>query len=282
MPRTLNHPAELTDQETAGIFERFSRERAPEDREALVIRHLPLARYLARKFAAGNERDDLDQVASIGLLKAIDRFDPDRGLAFASFAVPTILGELKRYFRDHGWSVRVPRSLQELATRVDAAAAALTDELGRSPTADEVATRCDVSVEQVLEARATATAHRADSLDRPVGEDHDESVLGLLASEERGYERVEHALDLEQRLRVLPDREREILRLRFAGDLRQREIAALTGLSQMHVSRLIRSALETLHADSERPSVERQLTVGSRTARVSTARSRGEPEGSPQ
>jgi RNA polymerase sigma-B factor len=249
MPQTLHRPADLSDGEIAGVFERYARERAPEDREALVLRHLPLARHLARRFAAGNERDDLEQVASIGLLKAIDRFDPDRGPTFSTFAVPTILGELKRYFRDHGWSVRVPRSLQELAARVDAAAEALTDELGRSPTTDEVATRCDVSVEQVIEARATRTAHRADSLDRPVGEEHEDTVLGLLPSEERGYERVEHALDLEELLRTLPDREREILRLRFAGDLKQREIAAVTGLSQMHVSRLIRRALETLHED---------------------------------
>src|SRR4051812_17614020 len=214
---------------------------------------MPLAHHLARRYRGHGENDDLVQVASLGLLKAIERFDPSYGTAFATFAVPTILGELKRYFRDHGWAVRVPRSLQELAARVDTAGEALTDELGRSPTAAEVATRCQVSVEQVLEARATRTAHRADSLDRPVGDEHEDTMLGLLATEERGYERVEHALELEHLLRALPDREREILRLRFAGDLKQREIAALTGLSQMHVSRLIRRALETLEAGSERP-----------------------------
>src|SRR3954447_329063 len=143
MPQTLHRPAELNDREIAGVFERSSRERAPADREALVMRHLPLARFLARKFAAGNERDDLEQVASLGLLKAIDRFDPDRGLAFATFAVPTILGELKRYFRDHGWAVRVPRSLQELAARVDPARGARrpasTPPGRRSPTSSGAA-----------------------------------------------------------------------------------------------------------------------------------------------
>src|SRR3954451_5906174 len=216
------------------LFERYHQDRDPNDRAALVERFLPLARHLARQYGSGGDRDDLEQVASIGLLKAIDRFDADRGIAFTSFAVPTILGELKRYFRDLGWSVRVPRELKELAARVEAAVEELTAELGSSPTTVEIAQRCGVSAERVLEARATITAHFADSLDAPARDEDDDDPRGsLLGHDEPGYRRAEQAADLDRLLSRLSDRERLILRLRFQEDLVQREIAERVGLSQM-------------------------------------------------
>jgi RNA polymerase sigma-B factor len=142
------------------LFTRYRRDRDPKDLEALVLRFLPLARHLARRYATTAERDDLEQVASLALVKAIERFDAERGIAFTSYAVPTIVGELKRYFRDLGWSVRVPRSVQELAARVDAAVEEMTTVLGHTPTAEEIATRCETTVEQVLEARATGSPRR--------------------------------------------------------------------------------------------------------------------------
>jgi RNA polymerase sigma factor (sigma-70 family) len=163
-------PARAARYEDAELLQRYFLSRDPRDREALVQRFLPLARHLSRKYASSAaDREDLEQVASLGLLKAIERFDPSLGIAFSSFAVPTIIGELKRYFRDHGWSVRVPRSLKELASRVDAATHDLERELGRSPTVAETAHRCQTTSEMVLEARALTTAHRAASLDVPVG-----------------------------------------------------------------------------------------------------------------
>jgi RNA polymerase sigma-B factor len=179
-------------------------------------------------------------------MKAIERFDPSRGLAFSSFATPTILGELKRDFRDRGWIVRVPRELQELATRVDRVVDELTADLGRSPTPAEIAQHSGTTVERVLEARTTTTAHRALSLDEPVdgGGEHPRSAS--IAQYERGYDLAETAADLDRLLAVLTERERIILRLRFADDLTQREIGERLGTSQMHVSRLIRTAVAKL------------------------------------
>ena len=208
-------------------------------------RFLPLAYHLARRYHRGADADDLQQVASLGLLKAIDRFDPERGLAFTSFAVPTILGELKRYFRDHGWTVRVPRDLQELKLRVDTISQTLTGELGRSPTAAELAERANATTEQILEALAAATAHHPDSLDQPLTDDGDDAI-DFLAADEPGFERVEDAAFVDGLLNTLSDRERVILRLRFEDDLTQAEIGARLGISQMHVSRLIRQAITTL------------------------------------
>jgi len=250
MAPTIAPPGErLRPQDVHRLFERYQRERDPADREALVDRFLPLARLLARRYTTGGaERDDLDQVASIGLLKAIDRFDPSRGLAFTSFAVPTILGELKRHFRDYGWSVRVPRELKELAAQVEKAVEELASEIGRTPTTDQIAHRCGVTAERVLEARATATAHRADSLDRPVYEDEEEPRIGR---DDPSFERVERAADVDRLLARLPEREQRILRLRFQEDLVQREIAARVGLSQMQVSRTISHAIDTLRANAD-------------------------------
>jgi RNA polymerase sigma-B factor len=231
------------------LFARYRRDRDPKDLEALVLRFLPLARHFAHRYATAAERDDLEQVASLALVKAIERFDPDRGIAFTSYAVPTILGELKRYFRDLGWSVRVPRSVQELAARVEAAVEEMSGELGHTPTAEEIAERCESTVEQVLEARGTASAHRAESLDRPVGDEEASSLMELLGSEDPGYTRAEYAADLGQALAVLPARERAVLRMRFEEDLVQREIGKRLGISQMHVSRLLRQGIERLQQD---------------------------------
>jgi RNA polymerase sigma-B factor len=217
-------------------------------REQLVERFLPLAIQLARRYRHGAEPlEDLVQVASLGLLKAIDRYDPERGTAFSSFAVPTIAGELKRYFRDKGWAIRVPRDLQELAQRVDRTADRLAPELGRAPTVSEIADELGLTVEQVLEAREAATAQRAESLDRPIGEAGDAiSVIDTLGAPEPGYLQIEHAATLEAMLAVLSERDREVLRLRFEEDLTQSEIGRRVGVSQMHVSRLLREAITLL------------------------------------
>ena len=221
-------------------------------KEQLVERFLPLARHLARRYLSGPEREDVEQVAALGLLKAIERFDPHRGLAFTSFAVPTILGEVKRYFRDLGWTVRVPRSIQELVPKVEKATEALTGKLGHTPTAEEVAEYCEVSVEDVLEARGSASAHRADSLDRPVAEEGEASRGDLMGDVDPGFAHVEQAVDVQRLLTALPEREQRIVRLRFEHDLTQREIAEHVGLSQMHVSRLLRDALTQLAEQAPR------------------------------
>jgi RNA polymerase sigma-B factor len=218
-------------------------------RAALVERFLPLARQLARRYQRGGELlDDLNQVASLGLLKAIDRFDPARTTAFSSFAVPTILGELKRHFRDKGWSVRVPRDLQELAVKLDPTSEQLLRELGRAPTLAEVAKRLDTTIELVLEAREAAAAYRAVSLDRP-RDDDDEGADALgqaVGVDDPGFGVAEDAATVERLMRVLSDREREVLRLRFVEDLTQAEIGTRVGVSQMHVSRILRQAIARL------------------------------------
>ena len=236
------------------LLERYHRHGDRAARDAIVARFLPLARQLARRYAgAGEPLDDLIQVASLGLVKAVDRFDPRRAVAFSSFAVPTILGELKRHFRDKGWSVRVPRDLQELALRLERVAEELSREIGRAPTSAELAERLGVSEEDVLEAREAAHAYRAVSLDRPRTED-DESgpnVADAMGGEDPGFVRAEDAATVDQLLRVLAPREREVLRLRFVEDLTQQEIGERIGVSQMHVSRLIRQAIARLGEAAE-------------------------------
>jgi len=239
--------------EDARLFEDYSRERDPALREALMRRFLPLAWHLAARYSHGGERDDVRQVAVIGLLKAIDRYDPYRGIAFSSFAMPTIIGEVKRYFRDLGWTVRVPRDIQELSLRLERVTEGLSVALGRSPTPDEIAQQCGVTVEQVLEARASATAHRAISLDQPAHGEDEESTLTRLPAEEPEFARVEDADELEQLLSVLPPRERRVLMMRFCHDMLQREIAEAEGVSQMQVSRMLSQSLATLRDLHGRP-----------------------------
>ena len=236
----------------------FARYRSRGDlaaRDELVKRFLPLATRLAQRYHRGVEPlEDLVQVASVGLLNAIDRFDPGRGTAFSSFAVPTIAGELKRYFRDKGWALKVPRDLQESAQRVDRTTDRLVCELGRTPTVAEIAGALEITPEQVLEAREAATAYRAESLDQHFGDDQDATwIVDRLGADEPGYLQAEHTATLDAMLSVLNDREREILRLRFAEDLTQSEIGHRFGLSQMHISRLLRQAIARLRETAQQP-----------------------------
>ena len=219
-------------------------------RDELIRRCLPLARRLATRYArAGEPVDDLLQVASIGLIKAVDRFDPSLGLAFSSFAVPSILGELKRHFRDHGWAARVPRPLQERVLKVNAAVEELTTELGRAPKPAEVAAAMGESVEEVLEAMEAATAYDSISLDAPLGRGDDENpatYADTVGEVDGRLELVEYRSVVDATFRALPERERRVLTMRFEQDMTQSEIAAEIGVSQMHVSRLIRRALTRL------------------------------------
>jgi RNA polymerase sigma-B factor len=218
-------------------------------RDELVERFLPLARQLARRYQRGSEPlDDLIQVASIGLVKAVDRFDPERGTAFSSYAVPTILGELKRYFRDSGWAVHVPRGMQERVMTVNQAISKLSRELGRSPTASEIADEIDEEPELVLEALEAAIAYDAVSLDTPRTSDEDDgdTYADTVGAVDERFELVEYESAIGPTMRALPARDRLVLKLRFEEDLTQLEIAQRIGVSQMHVSRLIRRALKRL------------------------------------
>jgi RNA polymerase sigma-B factor len=235
------------------LFERYRHNGDIAARDALVERFLPLAKHLARRYGRDSlHAEDLFQVASLGLLKAIDRFDPERNIAFSSFATPTIVGELKRYFRDKSWTVRVPRDLQELTLKVTRAADELEGELGRVPTAQQVADRIGVNVEQVLEARVAASARHGLSLERPGGDSDDEdATLGdRLGAVDDALERAEDTVTVEGLLAGLAERERTILHLRFHEDLTQMEIAQRLGLSQMHVSRLIRQSITRLRTEA--------------------------------
>jgi RNA polymerase sigma-B factor len=214
----------------------------------VVGRFLPLARQLAARYTHTSESfDDLFQVACLGLVNAVDRFDAKRDVAFSSYAVPTILGELKRYFRDKTWSVRIPRDLQELALRIERTSERLTAELGRSPTIDEVADAVGVAPEAVLEARGALGAYRVGSLeDSPSGRDDDDPLLSVLGCDEAGYDRVEQRVLLDGMLGCLTRRERDVVRLRFEDDLTQMKIADEIGISQMQVSRILRRSLDRL------------------------------------
>ena len=230
------------------LFEEYLEDGDLEARERLVARFLPLARQLARRYAsAGEPMDDLIQVASVGLVKAIDRYELDRGTAFSSFAVPTILGEIKRYFRDTGWTLRVPRGIQERRMKVNRAIPALTGKLGRSPTTAEIAEHIEATSEEVLEALEAAVAYEPVSLDTPAGSgDDDETWAQSVGGEDPNYELVEYGMTLAPAMASLSERERLILHMRFVKDMTQSEIAKTIGISQMHVSRLIRKALETM------------------------------------
>jgi RNA polymerase sigma-B factor len=231
------------------LFLRFRLDRDPTVREELVRRYLPFARSLALRYAGGGEpSDDLVQVASVGLIAAIDRFDPSRGVPFAAFASPTILGELRRHFRDRVWTLRVPRGLQERIRAVETAITKLSNDLERSPTVIELAEQLELSEDEVLEALEASGARRTISLDQPVagGEDGDSSMGDRIGGQDPSYELVEERAALRSGFRVLNDLEREVLRLRFVEDLTQSKIAAEVGYSQMHVSRILRRALERM------------------------------------
>ena len=220
-------------------------------RDQLIERYMPLARSLARRYRRASEPlDDLVQVASVGLVKAVDRWDPDRGLAFSSYAVPTILGELRRYFRDSTWDVRPARDLQELCLAVEEAREAMWIELGRSPTVSDIAGHLGRAPEQVVEALQATEGRSVRSLDAPVHEEEGDSASAgdLIGHLDPEFDRVEAGVTIEHLTGILDERAREILRLRFRDDLLQSEIAERVGCSQMHVSRIIRSSLEKLYA----------------------------------
>ncbi|MEX2439462.1 MAG: SigB/SigF/SigG family RNA polymerase sigma factor [Actinomycetota bacterium] len=240
------------------VAERFARRDAdPAARDDLVLRFRPLAEYLARRFAGrGESVEDLEQVASMALVKAVDRFDPDRGVRFATFASVTIVGELKRHFRDTGWSVRVPRRLQELSLRVTTVVHELSQELGRSPTVTEVAARAEVSEDDVLEAMDAAEAYSTSSLDAPVPGGEDDGPRIDPGAEDDAYGLIEAWATVADELRAIPARERRILYLRFMKDKSQSEIAAEIGISQMHVSRLLTKTLARLRAAAGNESLE--------------------------
>jgi RNA polymerase sigma-B factor len=223
-------------------------------RAALIERFLPLARSLAGRYhhRSGEPLEDLVQVASVALVKAIDRYDPDRGCAFTSFAVPTISGELKRHFRDHTWTVRPPRAVQELALRVDAAHTHLWQKLDRSPTTSELATAIGVSDELVLEALQAYNGHGGSSLQGPIGKRADAATLeDSIGTEDPDLSRVELRADVNRMLKTISPRAREMLRLRFEDDMTQAEIGALFGVSQMQVSRILREAIARLRCLAE-------------------------------
>ena len=255
-PRSAPSRSNLVPVSDKALFQAYGETGDPVARDELVRRFMPLAAQLARRYAGSREPlDDLLQVASLGLIKAVDRYSLDRGTAFSSFAVPTILGELKRHFRDVGWAVHVPRALQELTLRVRGEVDELTRRLGRSPTPAEVAESLGEPVESVIEALESATAHHAVSLDAPLRNsdsgDSDGAWHDRLGQEEDGYDRAEWRGALERGIRALPERDRMILALRFDEELTQSEIAEKIGVSQMHVSRLLRRALDRLRAVAE-------------------------------
>jgi RNA polymerase sigma-B factor len=239
------------------LFERFARDRDTPTRDALIERYLPLARKLASSFRHFGDSDDLEQVAAVGLMKAVDRFQSERGLAFSTYAMPTILGELKRHFRDQGWSVRVPRAVKELAGRVERVSVELVGELGRSPTVDELAAAANSTSERVLEALEATAGRRASSLDGPSAPAGQPEVTRReVPVEDTGFAEVEDRVMLEGLMRVLHPRDRLIVELRFHEDRLQRQIAETVGVSQMHVSRVIRASLRQLALAASAPSAD--------------------------
>ncbi|ONI79496.1 RNA polymerase subunit sigma [Actinosynnema sp. ALI-1.44] len=222
--------------------------RRTELRDELVTGHLPVAEHIARRFShRGESNEDLVQVATVGLINAVDRFDPERGTDFLSFAVPTVMGEIRRYFRDSSWSVRVPRRLKELHLAITAAGNELSQQLGRAPTPSEIATRLGMTKDEIYEGLEAGNAYHSVSLDDMLTQDSDNTSLGeMLGEPDSAMEGVENHESLLPLVRELPERERTILLLRFFGNLTQTQIAEKVGISQMHVSRLLARTLQKL------------------------------------
>jgi len=215
-------------------------------RDHLIEMHVPLVEYLARRFSGrGEPLEDLVQVGTLGLIKAVDRFDIERGVEFSTYATPTVVGEIKRHFRDKGWAIRVPRRLQELRAQLTTARADLTQELGRAPTVHELADHLHTSEEEVLDGLESANAYSAVSLDTPTGDDLP-SIADSLGAEDAAIASVEYRESLKPLLDTLPDREKRLLLLRFFHNMTQSQIAAELGISQMHVSRLLARTLTQL------------------------------------
>jgi RNA polymerase sigma-B factor len=231
------------------LFDRWRRYRDIRARDELIARFLPLARKLARRYMSASEPyDDLVQVASLGLVKAVERFDPERGFAFTSFAVPTIVGELKRYFRDTAWALHVDRGAQERARKIAEAQEEVAAHTGRPPTIHELAQYLEMTEEEVLDGLQTADAYDAISLDAPMASDDADmsSRLEIIGTEDERLELVDTQATIFAAAKHLPARERQILYLRFGEDLTQSQIAERVGVSQMQVSRLLRRSLQRL------------------------------------
>ena len=236
-------------EKTHELFRRYKEEGDVEACEKLVMSHMNLVRFLANKFKnRGEPLDDLIQVGYLGLLKAIDRFDPSRGLEFTTYATPTIMGEIKRHFRDKGWSVRVPRRLQELSAKVNQATDVLTTELQRSPKIEEIAEYLDASVDEVLEAMESSSAYSSVPLEGTGNNDNDDapSVLDRYATEDSALNFTDDRLIIEEALKGFSPREREVIDLRFLQGMTQIEIAEQLGISQVQVSRLLRRTLKKI------------------------------------
>lgn len=244
-----SEPTDLrTAEPDAELVRRYQARSDAAARDELFERHLPLAHRLAGRYRHSSEElEDLAQIAGVALLNAIERFDPDRGTEFTSYAIPTILGELKRHFRDHGWSVHVPRDLQERALKISKTVDEMAGELGRSPEVSEVARALELSIEEALDALRAAEAYDAISLEaEPAGEGEGRRLAETIGEEDPHYDVVEYAASIEEKLEELSERERVVLHLRFVEDLTQTEIAQRVGVSQMHVSRLIRRSVAAL------------------------------------
>lgn len=234
---------------TKRLLLRYHRQGDRRAREMVIQEQLPLAEFLARKFAGrGEPVDDLTQVASVGLIKAVDRFDVDRNIEFSTYATPNILGEIKRYFRDKGWAMRVPRGLQELRQSAKEAIRDETVRTGRSPTIEELAKRLDADEESVAEALTLGRAYNTTSLDAPVSQDDSDgdTIIDLQADDKLPIEGIENRILLQSAIRGLKGQQQQILQLRFNEGKTQTEIAEHIGVSQMHVSRLLRRAMDDL------------------------------------
>src|SRR3954470_15137806 len=243
------YASDLHSETESALFDRWRRRGDERAHAELVARHLPLVRQLARRYAYTSEPlDDLVQVGSVGLLHALARYDPRVGSSFKAYAVPTILGELRRHFRDTAWSVHLPRSLQERTRSVQLAISSLQATVGRSPTIAEIAARINATSEQVIEAMEARMAYRVESLDAPAEPGDERDQWRNTGEIDDGFDTAEHSAYLSRALRALPKRDRMLVRLRFEEDLSQSEIGRRLGISQMHVSRLLRRALTRMEA----------------------------------
>ena len=234
---------------TRELFRRYKQDGDSEARDQLIVSHLNLVRFLASKFKnRGESLDDLVQVGTIGLIKAIDRFDPERGLEFTTYATPTIMGEIKRHFRDKGWSVRVPRRLQELSAKVNQASDELTNQLQRSPSVAEIAERLGTTVDEVLEAMESSSAYSSVPLEGGGSSDDDEApaVIDHYVTEDADLAASDDRIVLEEAIADFSPRERDVIRMRFMEGLTQVEIAERLGISQVQVSRLLRRTLRRI------------------------------------
>jgi RNA polymerase sigma-B factor len=240
--------SQLTHVESDVLFVRWQQRRDVGARDELFGRYEPLARKLARRYGGREPFEDLLQVARLALLKAIDRFDPDRGTAFSSLAVPTILGEIKRYFRDAGWFVHVPRGMQELAARVQEAQRLLSVTSGGAPTAHDLAAYLELPIEDVLDGLYAAQAHHASSIDAPLddGNEAGATLLETFGAEDERFEHVEDAVTIADSLQGLTELERRVLRMYFLEELTQAQIGQRIDVSQMQVSRILRRATDRL------------------------------------